>query len=174
METQANTTTVSDESKKNSTGAEDTARTFTQEQVNTFLAKQKNELKQRYADFDKYKEIADKYEAEKQNAMSTEDKLKAQIEDLTAQVAKIQAENEKVALEVIRERIASEFKVPSKYVLGETEGEMRSNATELAGLLVKKAGMPSPIGVEVEKSGNTAGSLNAGVEMYKKRHSKEE
>lgn len=103
-------------------------RTFTQEEVNKLLAKERRDTQAKYPDYDKYKAAFD--EAEKQAAAS-----KSELELANERAEK--AEKEAAALKAEKERAgwiaaaAKETGVPEAALHGNTEEEVKACAESL-------------------------------------------
>lgn len=83
-------------------------KTFTQEEVNAFLAKDRRENAKKYADYDDLKARLAEYESHKSDSQ----KMQERIEEL-----------EKANLEGIRKAVAAEYGMPIELVTGMSEEE---------------------------------------------------
>lgn len=114
--------------------AEGSGKTFTQEEVNAMLAREKREQQAKYRDYDKYKAAYDE-------AQKRADAEKSELQQATERAEK--AEAEAAALKAKQERagwvaaVSKETGVPEAALHGETEDEVRACADALKGYFDK-------------------------------------
>jgi hypothetical protein len=112
-------------------------KTFTQEQVNDLLARQKGDVQRRFADYDDLKERAsklDEIEAEKQTDL---ERLTTERDGLKEKLTPLQTDN-------LRLRVALEKNLPAPLIdrlKGGTKEEMEGDADEL----LKFVGSQNPV-----------------------------
>lgn len=126
----ADTTTTTDEPAKGG----DAGKTFTQEQVNDLVAREKGNLQRRYADYDDLKTKASKFDelAESQ---------KTDLERVTGERDTFKAQADQAGVENLRLRVALDKQLPSELIdrlQGATKEEMEADADKLL-TLVKPA-----------------------------------
>jgi hypothetical protein len=115
-------------------------KTFTQEQVNDLLARQKGDVQRRFADYDDLKQRAEKLaeiEAEKQTDL---ERLTSERDGLKETLTPLQTEN-------LRLRVALDKKVPPPLIdrlKGGTKEEMEADADELLKFVGGKEPEPDP------------------------------
>lgn len=100
-------------------------RTFTQEEVNALIGKEKADMKDKYADYDELKEKAAKYD-EAQEASKTE--LQKVTDKLNAAQAKLEKLETANKVRGIREKVAKEMNVPAHLLTGSTEEDCKAQA----------------------------------------------
>lgn len=112
----------------------ETARSFSQDEVNSLIAEQKRKIREGYADYDDLKTKAEKY---------------AEVE---ARATALEQELNTTKYSALKNQIASETGVPVQMLTGETEESMR----EAAELLIAWKGVektPPPATRTVNQSG---------------------
>lgn len=121
-------------------------RTFTQKEVDDIVLKRLNKERAKYADYDELKAKATEYDAVKEKANKA-DELQAQLETVVK-------ENE---IRDIRDKVASETKVPANLLTGSTEEECKTQAQAILEF-TKSKGYPKVIDsgeLQNELSGST-------------------
>lgn len=104
------------------------AKTFTQEEVNSMLAKEKREMQAKYQNHDKYKEA---YEAAQKKAEEEKSDLEKAVDAQQKAEARVAAlEAEKQQAEWIA-AVSKETGVPAAALHGQTEEEIRACADSL-------------------------------------------
>lgn len=96
-------------------------KTFTQEQVNSFLADQKRKISAQFADYDDVKALA---------AKATE--FEAERAELTQKVAEFEAREQRAALVA---EVAAEKGVPADVLAGDTREALEAHADRIKALL---------------------------------------
>lgn len=133
--------------------AGDSGKTFTQEEVNGLLAKEKREMQAKYQDYDKYKAAYEEAQAKADADKSELQKaLDAQAE-AEARAAALQAEKDQA------EWIAAASKatgVPAAAIHGSTEDEVNACAESLKEYFAKPA-------APIVQTGNPSTEDNAGT-----------
>lgn len=154
----ANTTalagTTSNTEGNQNPAAEDSGKTFTQEQVNNMLAKERRDTQAKYPDYDKYKQAYDEAQ-ERENAAKSE--LERAIERANA------AEAEANSLKAEKERagwiatVSKETGVPAAALHGATEEEVRACAESLKEYFAKPVAPVVDTGKPSESGHETSG-----------------
>ena len=106
--------------------ATEEVRTFTQEEVNSFLAKDRKQMAERYADYDELKEKAARLDQIEEDAKSELQKATERAERLQAEVSALKHADE---IRTIREKVAQETGVPTTLLTGETEEACKEQAS---------------------------------------------
>lgn len=108
--------------------SKDTGRTFTQDEVNRLLAKERRDQEARFAGYDELKAKAAKFdEAEEAN--------KSELDKALARADKAEAELEAARLDALRSRVAAAKNLPAELagrLTGTTEEELEADADNLA------------------------------------------
>lgn len=114
--------------------SKDTGRTFTQDEVNRLLAKERRDQEQRFSGYDELKAKAAKFdEAEEAN--------KSELDKALARADKAETELEAARLDALRSRVAAAKNLPAELagrLTGTTEEELEADADTLAELLRPK------------------------------------
>lgn len=113
-------------------------RTFTQEEVNSFLAKDRKQMEEKYADYADLKEKAARLDQIEENAKSELQKAQERAEKLEAEVSAYKREAE---IKAIRDRVAQATGVPAGLLAGETEEACTEQANAI---LSFKSEVPYP------------------------------
>lgn len=138
-------------------------RTFTQEEVNGLLAKERRDTQAKYADYAKYKEA---YEAAQKERDAGKSELERAIE------AKASAEAELAALKAERERAgwvaaaSKETGVPEAALHGSTEEEVRACADALKEYFAKPSAPRVDTGKPSTADGGTGDPLRDAINEY--------
>lgn len=98
--------------------ATETVRTFTQDEVNSFLAKDRKQMAEKYADYDELKEKAARLDQIEEDAKTELQKAQEKAEKLKAE---IDAMKHTEAVRTIRDRVAQTTGVPASLLTGDTE-----------------------------------------------------
>lgn len=120
-------------------------RTFTQEEVNKFLAEQKRELRGKFSDYDDLKVAAEKYQ-------EWERSQKSELERATEERDSLKKELETLRLESLRNSVAQEIGIPghlASRLRGTTKEELEADANELLEAIKPKQvpnERPEPVG----------------------------
>jgi hypothetical protein len=115
------------------------AKTFTQDQVNALIAREKGQIQRQFADYDDLKSKAAKLD-EIETANQTE------LQKLTTRLDRLKGELDPLKGENLRLRVAMDKKLPAELVdrlRGGTEDELKADADKLLEL-VKPATEPPP------------------------------
>ena len=111
--------------------AGESGKTFTQEQVNDLLAKQKGDVQRKYADYDDVKSKASKLdEIEQANA--------SELEKAQSKATATEKERDEAKREALRLRVAVEQKLPAELIdrlKGDSKEDLEADATELLKLV---------------------------------------
>lgn len=109
----------------------DAPTTFTQEQVNDLIAKEKGKIQSRYEGFDEFKAKAEKLdEIESQN--------QSELEKLTGNLTKTEEAKKAAESKLLRFEVATEKKVPAEavdFLSGSTREELEVSADKLLELV---------------------------------------
>ncbi|MBA2504818.1 MAG: DUF4355 domain-containing protein [Thermoleophilaceae bacterium] len=106
-------------------------RTFTQEQVNDLIAREKGQIQSRYADYDDLKTAAARL-------AELEESKKSDVEKLASERDRLQGEMDRAAAENLRLRVATSKGLPADLVdrlRGSTQEEMEADADQLLELV---------------------------------------
>lgn len=120
-------------------------RTFTQDEVNSFLAEQKRELRGKYSDYDDLKVAAGKYQEWEQSQKSELQRATEERDSLKQELEKLQAES-------LRNSVAQERGIPTHLasrLRGATKEELEADADELLEAIKPKKApgeRPDPVG----------------------------
>lgn len=113
-------------------------KTFTQEEVNSFLAKDRKQMAEKYADYDALKEKAARLDQIEEDAKTELQKATERAEKLEAEVSAMKHAAE---IRTIRDRVAQATGVPASLLSGETE----ETCTEQANAILSfKSSAPYP------------------------------
>ena len=94
------------------------ARTFTQDEVNSFLAKDRKQMAEKYADYDELKEKAARLDKIEEDAKTELQKATERAEKLKAE---IDAMKHTEQVRTIRDKVAQATGVPASLLTGDTE-----------------------------------------------------
>jgi hypothetical protein len=128
--TDAGTTTTTDEPGNGDAGN----KTFTQEQVNDLIAREKGNLQRRYADYDDIKSKAAQFDA-------LAEAQKTDLERVTGERDTFKTQAESASVENLRLRVALDKKLPAELIdrlRGTTKEEMEADADQLLELVVTR------------------------------------
>ena len=104
-------------------------RVFTQEEVNSFLAKDRKQMTEKYADYEALKEKASRLD-------EIEAANKSELEKANEKAAKLETElkaiKEAEKIREIRESVAKETGIPANLLTGTTEEECKTQAAAIA------------------------------------------
>lgn len=131
-------------------GADGSPTTFTQEQVNAFLAEDRRKNAARFADYDDLKAKASEYDkaqeaskTELQKAIDRAAAAEKERDDLkAAEKARIDKEAHEADRKKWREAAAKKHGIPADVIQGNTEDEIGAHAEQLAKLLPRKGHVP--------------------------------
>lgn len=113
--------------------------TFTQEDVNRFLAKDRKQMAEKYADYELLKAKAEKLD-ELEEASKTElQKATERAEKAETELSQMKQANE---IKAMREKVATETGVPANLITGATEEECMEQANGIKAFAVPN-GYPS-------------------------------
>lgn len=114
-------------------------KTFTQEEVNSFLAKDRKQMAEKYADYEALKEKASRLD-------EIEAANKSELEKATEKAVRLESElkaiKEAEAIRGIREEVAKNTGIPAHLLTGNTKEECEAQATAIADF-AKPAPYPS-------------------------------
>ena len=113
-------------------------RTFTQEEVNSFLAKDRKQMEERYSDYDELKEKAARLDQIEEDAKSELQKAQEKAEKLQAELSAMKHTEE---IRSIRDKVAQSTGVPAALLSGETEEACTEQANAI---LSFKSEVPYP------------------------------
>jgi len=102
--------------------------TFTQEEVNKFLAKDRKQMAERYADYDSLKEKAAKFDEMEEANKSELQKANEKAEDLQKRLDALTKANE---VRDLRAKVAKEYGVPESLLTAENEDSCIEQAKAL-------------------------------------------
>ena len=123
--------------------ATEEVRTFTQDEVNSFLAKDRKQMAEKYADYDELKEKAARLDQIEEDAKTELQKAQEKAEKLKAELDAMKHTEE---VRKIRDRVAQITGVPASLLTGDTEETCTEQAN---GILSFK----SPAGYPTIKDG---------------------
>lgn len=129
-------------------------RTFTQEEVNSFLAKDRKQMAEKYSDYEQLKEKAARLDQIEEDAKTELQKAQERAEKLQAEISAMKHTEE---IRTIRDKVAQETGVPASLLTGDTEEACTEQAN---GILSFK----TPSGYPTIKDGGealTGGTLDA-------------
>ena len=113
--------------------------TFTQEDVNRILAREKYTLREKYSDYEDLKAKAAKFD-ELEEANKTElQKAKERADSLQAQIDSMNKAN---ALRELRDEVSREKGVPANLLTGGTKEECEAQADQILSFASKQPGYP--------------------------------
>ena len=104
-------------------------KTFTQEEVNSFLAKDRKQMAEKYSDYEELKQKAsrlDEIEAANKSELEKANEKAAQLE------SELKAIKEAEAVRVIRDDVAKETGIPAHLLTGSTKEECEAQAAAIA------------------------------------------
>ena len=133
-------------------------RTFTQDEVNSFLAKDRKQMAEKYADYDELKEKAARLDQIEEDAKSELQKAQERAEKLQAEISAMKHTEE---IRTIRDRVAQVTGVPASLLTADTEEACTEQAN---GILSFK----NPSNYPTIKDGGeilTSGTLDARTEF---------
>ena len=113
-------------------------RTFTQEEVNSFLAKDRKQMEEKYSDYAELKEKAARLDQIEEDAKSELQKAQEKAEKLQAEISAYKHDAE---IRSIRDKVAQSTGVPVGLLSGETEEACTEQANAI---LSFKADAPYP------------------------------
>ena len=133
-------------------------KTFTQEEVNSFLAKDRKQMAEKYADYDALKEKAARLDKIEEDAKSELQKATERAEKLETELSELKHASE---VRSIRDKVAQETGVPASLLTGNTEDECKEQAS---GILSFKSSVNYPT---IKDGGEvlTSGKLDARTEF---------
>ena len=133
-------------------------RTFTQDEVNAFLAEEKRKageaLTAKYGDLDQLKSLADAQKA-------AEEAAKTEAQKQADALAKLQQENESLKVSNLRSQVAEAKGVPAALLTGSTQAEIEAAADALIafrGVQPPAPPAPAPTAHAAGSNGAPAGS----------------
>lgn len=136
---------------QNSQETKEEPKTFTQEEVNSFLAKDRKQMAEKYADYEDLKAKAAKYD-EAQEANKSE--LQKATERANALEAELNSLKEAEKVRTIRESVAEKTKVPAHLLTGNTVEECEKQAAAIADFAKPPSYPAVKDGGEVNNVGN--------------------
>ena len=104
-------------------------KTFTQEEVNSFLAKDRKQMAEKYSDYEELKQKAsrlDEIEAANKSELERANEKAAQLE------SELKAIKEAEAVRIIRDDVAKETGIPAHLLTGSTKEECEAQAAAIA------------------------------------------
>lgn len=104
--------------------------TFTQEQVNDLLAKEKGKLTARYGDYDALKAKAGELDTLKAASQSDTERLTGEVNTLKGQNGTLTGENMRLKV-ALKKGLVGDKAVLADRLSGQTEAEMEADADEL-------------------------------------------
>jgi hypothetical protein len=116
-------------------GGNDAPATFTQEQVNDLIAREKGKIASKYADFDALKAKASELDTLKAASQSDIERLASERDTLKGQHGSLSAENMRLKV-ALKKGLVGDKAVLADRLSGATEAEMESDADELLKLFV--------------------------------------
>lgn len=138
-------------------------KTFTQEEVNSMLAKERREMQAKYSDYTKYKEA---YEEAQKKQEASKSELEKAIEAKTsaeAELAALKAENERAEWVAA---VSKETGVPEAALHGSTEDEVRACADALKEYFAKPSAPKVETGKPSTHEGGTGDPLRDAINEY--------
>ena len=136
------------------TQTQETEKTFTQAEVNSFLKREEEKIKAKYADYADLQAKASKLD-------ELEEANKSALEKANEKAAKLQAELDGIKkaaeLREMREKIATENNIPANLLTGTSEEECKAQVESIKGLL-NANGIPTSVsdGGEPNHSGKVS------------------
>ena len=106
-----------------------------QKELDSLVSKRVNRLNKKYADYDALKEVADKYNAEKDAGKSELEKLQGKIQKIEKQNAEYKKASD---MKKWAHEISKESGVPAGILRGNTQEEMEAHAEALKPLLAQQ------------------------------------
>lgn len=107
------------------TTAAEPERTFTQTEVDTIVRERLQRERNKYADYEAYKEKAEKYDAAEEAQKTELQKATERAESLQRQVDEMTKAN---SVRLIRDKVAKETGVPANLLTGDTEEACKEQA----------------------------------------------
>lgn len=154
---------TSNEGNQNPPAGDSGEKTFTQEEMNSLLAKQKREMQAKYKDFDVYKQA---YEEQQQKADAEKSELQKALDakaEAEAKANALQAEKDQAAWKTAASKATG---VPIEALHGSTEDEVNACAESLKGYFTKPSAplvnTGNPSGDETDTSGDPLRDLIRG------------
>jgi DNA-binding transcriptional MerR regulator len=149
-------------------------RTFTQEDLNRFLAEDRRKNAAKYADYEQIKSALAEYKAAEDKNLSEAEQAKKQVGELRAMVETLTADLQRSKFEELRVRIAGEFNVPADHIFGDDEDGLRQSAKNLAEFAQSKNAGPTNLAAAKgdpggKGKGSVAENIAAFKELYKKQ-----
>ena len=114
------------------------AKTFTQDQVNDLIAKEKGKFQSKYADYDDLRAAASELEKIKEANAS-------ELEIAQGKATKAEKERDEAKARLLRFEVAKEMEVPADaidFLTGSTKEELEASATKLLELVKKPEPQP--------------------------------
>ena len=112
--------------------------TFTQEEVNRFLAKDRKQMAEKYADYDELKEKAARLDEIEEAAKPELQKAQEKAEKLQTELSELKKADE---IRAMRDKVARETGVPASLLHGTTEDDCKEQAN---GILSFKSNVGYP------------------------------
>lgn len=145
----------------NGTETENQGKTFTQDDMNALAGKIRSEEKAKYSDYEELKSKAAKFD-EIEEANKTElQKANEKVNELQAQIDGFKREKE---VQDIRNKIASEMKVPATLLTENDEESCRKQAKNI--LEFAKPSITVPDGGEITPAGGTKTTRDQFAEAF--------
>ena len=144
--------TVNQETKSTADNAAGTERTFTQAELDSILKERLDRANAKYSDYEELKKKAAEYdkqaEAGKTELQKATDKAKALQE-------KLDALTKASEIQKVREKIATEMKIPANLLTGDTEDDCKAQAQAILDFA-------KPTGYPTVKDGGEVGHVGGG------------
>lgn len=112
----------------------DAGKTFTQDQVNDLLARQKGDVQRKYADYDDLKSKAERLD-------EIEESNRTELERAQGKLSKAEERAGEAEAKLLRYEVASEKKVPPQavdFLKGTTKEELEASADKLLELVAER------------------------------------
>lgn len=129
-------------------------KTFTQDEVNNLIAREKGQIQRKYEGYDELKAKADKFDELEHASKSDLEKVAGERDTLKGELEPTRAEN-------LRLRVAIDKKLPAELVdrlRGSTKEEIEADADELMKLVEPANGTARPGGHDGGPRGQSAGT----------------
>jgi hypothetical protein len=111
-------------------GGNGAATTFTQDQVNDFVARERGKITSKYADYDALKSKASELDTLKAASQSDAERLTGQVSTLTGENTTLKGENLRLKV-ALKKGLTGDKAVLAQRLSGSTEAEMEADADEL-------------------------------------------
>lgn len=143
-------------------GDQGQSRTFSQDDVNRFLAEEKRKHSEKYADYDDLKAKADKFDQAEAANQTELEKLQARAEKAEREREEEKQAREKSDLAALAATVAGEKGVPASHITGANEEELKASADKLLAWRGDKPAEPPKPGASHKPPAGTGGDSDTG------------